>query len=165
MLESAAVSVDEDFLVDFLQCMISTEHLRKDTFRAQCKNLSLCHHVMGSADIQSHHVRIKFDEICYFLLFFFELLPLSDDQGFLGLEVYFHTFVPRKHVLVVCDQLFPDSFEFVSNGTEFIIDLIQINDSASPQSSDLRNLAHVFDVQRVRPIDLKIHLIKLSSFS
>ena len=65
---------------------------------------------------------------------------------------------------MVSDELLPDLLELVGNVTEVVVDLVQIDDASAPAITNFVDFTDVFDLERVRPVDREVQLVKLDRF-
>ena len=124
------------------------EHFGESGAWHQPEDVSLCHNVVGTSDIEGNDLAVKFDYILYGLFIFFEVLSFSVDVKILLVElaVAVHVLVPQE--VVIGNQVFPQSVVLHALGLEHVIhfvavvleSLLYVPHSCSPV---LPNLAHV----------------------
>lgn len=65
---------------------------------------------------------------------------------------------------MVANELLPDLLELVGNVTEVVVDLVQIDDASAPAIANFVDFTDVFDLERERPVDREVQLVKLDRF-
>lgn len=157
-LERLAITIKEDFLINFLQFMQAVEHLLESRARHESQHISLGHHMVRSTNVQGYNLAVELDhrgDLCLVLL---PLISLLLNGSVLLLEFLLHMHVVPLEELVVRNQLISDLVvlkcplieEVIDPGNVVSEDLLELLDARSPDALHLADARHSIDFNCLR---------------
>lgn len=122
-LERLSITIEEDFLINFLQFMQTIEHLLQCRARDEPQDIPLGHHVVRSSHIEGHNLAVEFDHGSDLGLVLLPLISFLLNLSLSLIQFLLHVQVESLQEFVVGDQLIPDLVVLECPIVEQVVDL------------------------------------------